>query len=292
MSTATNIALVIDSTCDLAEAARVRYVKAMVPLHVTVGGVSYLDRVDLDSAGFYKLFKDNNQVAQSSQPSVGEFVHVFSDLLDRCDAIVSIHISGKLSGAVQSAAMAAETVDPARIRVFDSRRVSVGVGLVVQSAGEAIEAGRNLEEILAAAEAAADATRVFSTVQDLHVAVQGGRLNAHAARLANLADLKPLVVFDDEGGAHTDGARIGFARALRAVAERVVRYAAGSPVRLAISHANGPDDAAYLAERLRLLLGELDIPIVEAGAVITTHVGLGTVAVAAQRLTGTRETER
>lgn len=277
------IAIVTDSTCDLPEAARQRYVAAMVPLHVTVGGVSYLDRVDLDEDAFYRLFAESGQLAQSSQPSVGEFSSVYERLLKDNDAVVSVHIANRLSGAVQSAYLAAETVDPARIRVIDSCKVSVGVGLVLQAAGEAIDAGNDLDQVVAATEAAVRDTRVYSTIQSLDAAVRGGRLNLHAARLANLADLKPLVVFDDEGGVQTDGARIGFQRALRAVAERVERYAAGSPVRMAISHANGPEGAEYLKERLLSLFAGLDIPVVKAGAVITTHVGLGTVAVAVER---------
>lgn len=278
-----NIALVVDSTCDLAESARLTYVTAMVPLHVTVGGVSYLDRVDLDPPAFYKLFRSNGQVAHSSQPSVGEFVSVYAGLLERYDAIVSIHIAGRLSGAVQSASLAAETLDPTRVKVIDSRKVSVGVGLVVQAAGEAVLAGQDVQGVVAAAEAAAREIRVFGALQDLDVAVKGGRVSAHAARLATLTDLKPLIVFDDEGGAHTAGARIGFARALRAVADKVAAFAAGGVARLAIAHADGLADAEYLRERFTQLFGDMEIPVLGAGAVITTHVGLGTVAVAAQR---------
>jgi DegV family protein with EDD domain len=197
--------------------------------------------------------------------------------------VVSIHIAGRLSGAVQSASIAADAADPARVRVVDSRKVSVGVGLVVQAAGEAILAGKDLEAVAAAAEGAAAQIRVYGAPQDLEVAVKGGRVSARTARLASWTDFRPLIVFDEQGGAHVDGARIGFARALRAMADRAVRYAAGSPIRAAIAHADGLADACYLREYLQPLLGDLDIPILEAGAVITTHVGLGAVAVAVQR---------
>jgi DegV family protein with EDD domain len=281
---AAKIALVVDSTCDLPEVARLKYVTAMVPLHVTVGGASYLDRVELNPEAFHKLFRETGQVAQSSQPSVGEFAHVYADLLARYDALVSIHISGRLSGAVQTAAMAADAVDRARVRVVDSKKVSVGVGLVVQAAGEAILAGGTLDSVAAAAEAAARETRVYGALPSLDVAVRGGRLSARAARIAGLIELKPLIAFDEEGGVHTDGARLGYNRALQAVAKRVVRFASGGPVRVAIVHADGLEAARYMWQRLRSLLGNLDIPILPAGAVITTHVGLGTVAVAVQRV--------
>jgi len=277
------IALVVDSTCDLPDATRSQYVTAMVPLHVWIGGTSYLDRVELDSTRFYKLFREADQGAKSSQPSVGEFMTVYADLLSRYEGVVSVHISARLSGTVQTAAMAADAVDAQRIRVVDSRHVSVGTGVAVQAAGEAIAAGKDLDAVAAAAEAAARETRVYGALPALDVAVKGGRLSARKARLAGLIELKPLVVFDEEGGVHTDGARLGYYRALRAVAERVARFAAGKPARVAVVHADGIEAARYTEQRLRLLLGDIEIPIVEAGAVITTHVGLGTVSVAVQR---------
>ena len=282
------IALVTDSTCDLAEADRAKYVTAVVPLHVWSGGVSYLDRVDFDSAQFYRLFRDAGQAAQSSQPSVGEFVNVYKSLLEDHDSVLSVHISGRLSGTVQTAELAADSVDPARVRVVDSRHVSVGVGLVVQAAGEAIQAGKSLDLVVADTEAAAGATRVYGALPELEVAVKGGRVSAPAARLAGLIELKPLIVFDEEGGTHVDGARLGYRRALRAVAGRVARYAAGAPVRVAIVHADSLESAGFVREQLLLLLGGLvddpDLPVLQAGAVITTHVGLGTVAVGVRRL--------
>jgi DegV family protein with EDD domain len=283
---AAKIALVTDSTCDMPEAERLRYGTIVVPLHVSLGGISYLDRVDLDSAGFYKRFGDAGQIATSSQPSVGEFANVYTALLESHDSVLSIHISGRLSGTVQSAAVAAEAVDPNRVRVVDSRQVSVGLGLVVQAAGEAITAGETLEAVVAATEAAVHETRVYGAVPSLEAAVRGGRVSARVARLAGLIDLKPIIVFDDEGGAHTDGGCLGYYRALRGVVDRVARFASGSPVRVAIVHADGLEAAQYVWRRLRMVPGELDIPILEAGAVITTHVGLGTVAVGVQRIKG------
>jgi DegV family protein with EDD domain len=278
------IALVTDSTCDMPEAERLRYGTIVVPLHVSLGATSYLDRVDLDSAGFYKRFRDAGQIATSSQPSVGEFVSVYTALLERYESVLSVHISGRLSGTVQSAALAAEAVDPSRVRVVDSRHVSVGLGLVVQAAGEAIRAGMTLEAVEAATETAARETRVYGAPPSLDVAVRGGRVSARVARLAGLIDLKPIIVFDDEGGAHIDGGRPGYYRALRGVVDRVARFSTGSPVRVAVVHADGLEAARYVEQRLRSVLGGLDIPILEAGAVITTHVGLGSVAVGVQRI--------
>lgn len=280
------IALVTDSTCDLADAERSKYVTAVVPLHVSLGENTYLDRVDLTPGHFFRLFRDAGRAAQSSQPSVGEFMTVYESLLEDYESLVSVHISARLSGTVHTAAIAAEAIDPLRIRVVDSRKVSVGVGLVVQTVGEAIAAGASLDRTVAIAEAAAIETRVYSALPSLEVAVKGGRTSAGTARFAGLIRLKPLIVFDEEGGVQTNGATLGYRQAMRAVAKSAVKFTGGGAARLAIAHADGLRHAQYVQQRLRRLIGNSDIPVLEAGAVITAHVGLGTVAVAVQRLTG------
>ena len=162
-----------DSTCDLSEVARLKYGVVVVPLHVWLGGMSYLDRVDFDSGGFYKRFRAAGQGAQSSQPSVGEFASVYSDLLKTHDAVVSIHISARLSGTVQTASIAAESVDPLRVRLVDSRHVSVGLGLVVQAAGEAILADEDLERGGGGRGSCRRGHPVYGALPSLEVAVEG-----------------------------------------------------------------------------------------------------------------------
>lgn len=276
--------MVSDSTCDMAGAERTRYRPVIVPLHVVVDGTSYVDGVDLGPTAFYELFAAADKLPSSSQPSAGEFEKVYGDLLQTNDSVVSIHISGRLSGTVHSAAVAAETVDPGRIRVLDSRQVSVGLGLVVGAAGEAIMSGASLEDVLAAAKNAAASTRVYGTVPSLDAAVKGGRVSARVARFAGLIELKPIIAFDREGGTHIDGGRLGYFRAIRGVVARVARFAAGAPVQVVIVHASNLAAAECARRRLRERMGDLDIPIVEAGAVITTHVGLGTIAIGVRRL--------
>lgn len=281
----TNIALVTDSTCDLAAAAWNACRALVVPLHVTLGDVTYLDGVDLSPPDFYRRFAEAGQAAHSSQPSAGEFDQAYRRLLADYESVVSVHISGRLSGAVESARTAAQCIDARRIHVVDSRQVSVGLGLVVQAAGDAIAAGLSAEAVVMATEAAARKTRVWGVTPSLDVAVKGGRVSPRVAFLADSVNLKPIVAFDEEGAARVDGARLGFLRTIRTIGYRVIRFAGDRPVRAAITHADGAAAAYYLWERLRAALGqEIDIPVVQAGAVITTHVGLGSVAVAVQRL--------
>ncbi len=279
------IALVTDSTFDLPEAAQLRFGTVMVPLTISLGGESFLDRVDLSSTEFYRRVRLSNELPRSSQPNRMDFRRVYEALLEDHEAVVSVHLSARLSGTYQSAVGAAADVDPTRVRVVDARHVSVGLGLVVEAAGEAIHAGETLEGVVAAAEGAARSIRVYGATPSLDFAVKGGRVDARVACLAGLIKLRPVVLFDEEGGAHADGGHLGYFRAIRGIARRAARFAEGRPARVTITHADAPAAAAYLLEQLRRRFGsQLDIPMMESGAVLATHTGLGAVAVAVRRL--------
>jgi DegV family protein with EDD domain len=282
-----SIALVTDSTCDFDRQRLWERGVTIVPLHVSLGDSSFLDGVDMDPSVFYSRFAAAGQVARSSQPSVGEFVAVYRELLEHHEAVVSVHISGRLSGTIESAALAAQNTDPKRIRWVDSCQVSVGLGLVVQATAEAIDAGLDLDSVVAAAETAGRNTRVWGVTPSLEVAVKGGRVSQRFAHLADTVELKPIIAFDEEGAAEVDSARLGFHRTLRAMVHKAVRFASGHQVKAAIAHADGQPAAYYVWERMSSLLGAhgstREIPILQAGAVITSHVGLGTVAVAVRR---------
>jgi hypothetical protein len=282
---AATIALVTDSTVDLPEAAQLRSGMVMVPLTVSLGGKTYLDRVDLSSSAFYRLLRETGEMPRTSQPNRADFRRVYEALLDRYESIVSVHLSPRMSGTVQSARAAAEDVDPRRVRVVDARHLSVGLGLVVEAAGEAIRGGASMEEVVAAAEDAARNTRVYGATPSLDFAVRGGRVSAKVARLAGLIELNPIILFDEEGAAHTDGAHLGFNRALRGLARRAVEFSGGRDARFAIAHADSPAAVAYVLQQMRKLLGpDQDIPMMESGAVLATHTGLGAIAVAVRRV--------
>ncbi len=281
------IALVTDSTVDLPEAAQLRSGMIMVPLTVSLGGRTYLDRVELGSQAFYGLLRQTGEMPRTSQPNREAFRRVYETLLSTHESIVSIHLSPRMSGTVQSAQSAAADVDPRRVRVVDARHLSVGLGLVVEAAGDAIQAGGSLDEVVAAAEDAARNTRVYGATPSLDFAVQGGRVSAKVARIAGLIELHPVILFDEEGAAHTDGAALGFNRTLRGLARRAAEFAGGGQVRLAVAHADSPSAVAYTLQQLRKRFGpDVEIPMMECGAVLATHTGIGAIAVAVRKVGG------
>ena len=282
---AATIALVTDSTVDLPETAQLRSGMVMVPLTVSIGGKTYLDRVELSSQEFYRLARQTGELPRTSQPNRTDLRRVYETLLADHASIVSIHLSPRMSGTYQQAVLAAGDVDAARIKVVDARHLSVGLGLVVEAAGEAINAGGSLEEVVAVAEEAARNTRVYGATPSLDYAARGGRVNTKVARLATLIALKPIVLFDEDGAAHADGAHLGYNRALRGLVRRALEFGRGAETRYAIAHADSPAAVSYVLQLLHKQLGpESDIPMMECGAVLATHTGLGAIAIGVRRV--------
>ncbi len=277
------IALVVDSTCDMPEELAQRLGVVRVPLRLTIDGRDYRDGVDMTSAEFYRRLPTARRLPTSSQPPVTEFGDVYRRLLERHEAVVSLHIAGALSGTVDAARAAAAALDPRRIRVIDTRKVSIGVGLLVEAAGQAIERGAGLDEVEDLVLGARDSVSLFGVLSSLDQAVKGGRVSARGARLITAAHLYPIITFTEEGRALKGGVAFGFDGALGKLVARAVAFAGDQPVRVMVVHTGRVEAAERVAERLRVRLGSSTIPIVSGGPVIATHAGLGSVMVGVGR---------
>jgi DegV family protein with EDD domain len=279
----TALGLVTDSTTDLPEDEAISLGIMAVPLTLTLGDEEYLDGVDITLDGFIQRILAGDGVPRSSQPAVADLVQTYRRLLECRDGVVSVHIAAALSGTVQAARTAAREVDPERIRVVDSCSVSIGAGLLVEAVGEAITSGADLDEVERIAESVKREIRVFGAVKSLDFAVRGGRVSPRLAKSMDRLHLSPIIALDETGKAGRAGAALGFDRALNTIVRRVVRYAGDGPARAMVVHSGDQPGAEFVAARLAAHLGG-DVPVVRAGAVLTTHVGLGCVTAAVRRL--------
>ncbi len=279
-----SIAIVTDSTTDLPEDLAFGLGVVAVPLTLSLGQTEFLDGVDISADGFVHRIVSGSDVPRSSQPAVADFVQTYRRLLEYREGVVSVHIAGAMSGTVQSARAAAREVDPERVRVIDSCLVSIGAGLLTQAVGEAIAAGADLDEVEQVAERVKREIRIFGTVASLDFAVRGGRVSPTMARTLKRLHLAPIIVFDEHGKPGKGGAALGFDRALNALVKRAVHFVDGAPARAMVVHSGDQAGADFVAARLKERL-RCDVPVVRAGAVLTTHVGLGSVTAAVRRVT-------
>lgn len=277
-----SLAIVTDTTTDLPESTAFRLGVVAMPLTLALGSAEYLDGVDITLDEYVRRLSSGSAVPRSSQPAAADFAQTYRRLLEYREGVISVHLAEALSGTVQSARTAARQVDPARIRVVAAGGVSVATGLLVEAIAEAIAAGADLAAAAAVGERVKHDIQLVGSVASLDFAVRGGRVNPRLARTLTALGLAPIIVFDEKGKAGKGGVARGFDRALDALVRRSLRFAGAAGGRAMVAHAGNLEAAEAVAARLRRELGG-DVPIVRANAVLTTHVGLGAVAVAVRR---------
>ena len=278
------IALVSDSSCDLPEATAHAIGLVKVPLTLSFGDETFTDGVDITPPQFYQRLAAAMVPPKTSQPAVGDFRATFKRLLETHEGIVSLHLSAGLSGTYQAALAAAQQVDPRRIRVVDTRLISVTLGLVALAVGEAIASGATLDEAAALAGRVSREIKLLAAIPSLETAVRGGRVSRAQARVAGLFRINPVLTIGEDGKSKREGIHFGFVASLRGLVKRAVRFADGKPVRLMIAHASAIGAAEYVAERLTVRFGVTDIPIVNLTSVLAAHTGPGAVGLAIRRM--------
>lgn len=237
------------------------------------------DITDLDA--YYRRLRDADPLPKTSAPSIGDFLDVYEPLLAEGRDIVSIHLSGGISGTVgiaQQAAEQAQSRHPDRkVRVIDSRSACGGMGLSVLAAGVAAKAGADLDTVANRATQAAEQAGIWFAVDTLEYLRRGGRIGGAQAWLGGALKIKPILTIRGE---ITPIERV---RTSRRAFERMVAFAEELREKgwdaWAVQHIQAPDVAEQLAERGREIFGSDPLFVSEIGPVIGTHVGPGLLGV-------------
>lgn len=247
-----------------------------VSLPVMVGDQIHAEGTD-DLAAELPLALAAGTAVRTSRPSPGAFRAVYGELARAGYArILSVHLSGELSGTVEAARLAA--LDAERpVTVVDSRTVGFALGTAVVDAAIDAGVGMPVAEIRARLEATVDSSHVLFTVPHLEQLRRGGRIGGLASLLGTLLHVRPVLAVDDGAISLVDRPRSA-ARALERLVELAGERAAEAPARIAVHGYGDPEGAAALADRLQPL-SATPVPVVELPAVLAAHLGLGALGV-------------
>lgn len=274
-----SVCVVTDSTADIPPETLEELGIHVIPLKVIFGDEEFIDGVTMQAAEFYTRLVDDDVFPTTSQPSSGEFIDLYTGLLDRFDGVVSIHISAELSGTLDSAIQARGQMGDAgeAIRIVDSRSVSMGIGLVVLEAARAAQAGRDLDSVTELAEELVPRTGVIFLLDTLEYLRRGGRIGPASAFLGTLLRFRPLLQIDEgvvKPLERPRSRRKGIKR-IRAHIELV-----GALRSAAVIAANDPVGAADLAQAIGDLVPGDVLAMSTIGPVIGAHAGPGVIGVA------------
>jgi DegV family protein with EDD domain len=277
------VAIVTDSTADIPIKLMQKYPIFVAPQHVIWGEETFRAGIEINNLEFYQRLKRDATPPTTSQPSVGVFKNLYTRLLEEGHEIVSVHISSKLSGTIDSAQQAKDLLAGAPIEILDSQTASMALGLQVLNVARAVRQGANLSECKIIFEQSVSLAGVYFMVDTLEYLHRGGRIGGAAAFLGTLMDLKPMLTVEDGIIAAVEKVRSSKKAQQRLLDMVEKQVGTTRPVQVSALHTNAPDIARALLEQAkhRLNISKTVEPMItDATPVIGAHTGPGCVGLA------------
>jgi DegV family protein with EDD domain len=252
-----------------------------VSLYVRDGDEQRREADITDLGAFYEELRTSTSVPTTSQPSIGDFLAVYEPLAAAGHPIVSVHLAGGISGTVEAARQAAESlterVPGAQVEVVDSEVACGALGLVALAAASEAHAGGDPEAVVARAQTARKATRLWFALDTLEYLRRGGRIGAAQAWVGGALKIKPILSLE---GAITPVERVRTSgRAFQRLVDYLEARAHDGADGWVVQHIQAPEVAQRLVERGRELFDRDPLFVSEVGPVIGAHVGPGLVGV-------------
>jgi fatty acid kinase fatty acid binding subunit len=274
--TQANTAIVLDSTSDFPEAPE-RYPNVrVVPLYVRFGEETYRDYVELTPHAFYERLAGAASLPTTSQPTPQDFADAYAELA-AYERIYSLHLSAKLSGTFQSAALAAGELGD-RVRLVDTETASLAIAMLASAFQRRLARGTTDEELDALVESFKQRCDVVFTVGTLEYLQKGGRIGRAQALAGTLLNVKPILSIDD-GIVEPIGRVRGRQKALEEFARVFTEETEDRPgLRIAVAHAEAPEWIDVITQLVRSRRPQAEIELVGSlGAVVGAHAGPGAV---------------
>lgn len=267
------IAIVTDTTSYIPEDILEKYHIHTIPLSVVFGEESYREGIDITTEEFYTKVNESEKLPSTSQPAIGMFIELYEQLAKDYDAIISIHLSKKISGTYDAAMSAGNMVEDVAVYPFDSGLSAMPQGFFTIVASEMVQEGKKVEDILSHLENMKSKTKAYFMVDDLSHLQRGGRLSNAQAIVGSLLNIKPVLHMPD-------GTIIPFEKirtrkkALKRIMSLLEQEAESKKIaRVVFIHANDEPAAVELQQRFQEKYPNIETIISYFGPVIGTHLG-------------------
>ena len=202
---------------------------------------------------------------------------LFERLAKDYDGMIAPLISSGVSGTVNSAETALQTFSQVPVEMMDTHLAAGAAGLVVETAGQAIAAGKDLKAVRAAADAVREKTKVYFVVDTLRYLHKGGRIGGASRYMGTALDIKPILYLDDNGKIDA----LEKVRTKKKAIERIIDLAAehvdGKKARAVVMHASAPEEAERVKAQVAERMDCAQVDLYEIGPAVGVHVGPGAI---------------
>ena len=273
------IRIVIDSTADVTQEIIEKHNLKMVPLKVNFENESYLDKVELTTSMFFDKLAQAEKSPTTSQPSPGDFVQAFSEVLLEGDQVLGIFLASELSGTYDSARMAKEMIGSDNIRIVDSKSVCLGAFALILEAIELVNQKKGIDEIVNELERVKGSIVAVAGLDTLKYLEKGGRLSKGQAVIGYNLNIKPVIGIKDGAVSVIDKVR-GKNKMIKWLDEWIEKNNFDlSDKTVLLFHGQSYDQLKALREVIEEKYKIKNIIEQEVGAVIGTHSGPGVLGI-------------
>lgn len=273
--------IVIDSAGDMPAGWAQEFDIRVIPINIQFGEQTFLSGVDLSNKDFYRLADESGVIPKTSQPTPQQFIQFYEKIAKAGETIISLHVTGKLSGTLDSARIAAkELAGKFNIIPLDSASGSASMGYMAREARLMERAGAKVEQIVQRMEQISRKVQIILTLNTLEYARRSGRVKALQAALASLLNVKPIIILKD--GILELGDRVRTrSKALDFVVDTISQRLERQLSNVAVVHAEDPQAAEYLLQAARSKLNCNDLIVTELSIGVAANLGPGTAGIVA-----------
>ncbi|MGC8756826.1 MAG: DegV family protein [Caldisericaceae bacterium] len=267
------IKIVVDSTGYLDSAFVEQNNISVVPLKVRLGDNEYVEGKNFSPDDFYRILREVNKLPKTSQPSVQDFLDVYSKAINGGYSVISIHLSEKISGTINAARMAINTLKTDKIKIVDSMSTTFTIRFLAEYAAKLISQGNtDFDDVYTKTQSLVKRLYNRFIFDDIKYVVEGGRLNKAEGIIGSLLNIKPILSFTD-GVVKPEGVSRTWKKAKENLVQftEKIKQAVGME-RLCVVYGENVNEGKEFADMVKDHF-KIDVDTLQCGAVIGTYAG-------------------
>lgn len=268
------IRIITDSAADLSPAEYEQLNITCIPLTVMFGEDEYQENVNLSKDQFYDLLLNSGHPPKTAQPSPQILMDLFEEAHAAGDSAIYITLSSALSGTYQNAVMTKNLLGYDNCHVVDSLNATGGQRLLVQYAARLRDEGKTVEEIIAGVEDIRGRITLYACIDTLEYLYKGGRISQTVYKLGTLANIKPIITVERDGGIGIPAKAMGMRKGIDHQCKQVAQIPVDPNHPFYVMYTNKPSVARDLAKKLESIGIQVDEDhTIQVGAGIGSHIG-------------------
>jgi DegV family protein with EDD domain len=274
--------IVTDGAADMPDSWEKMFGIQILPLRIRFGEEELLQGRDVTSKNFYRLVTEKKDFPKTSLPAPEEIKEFYRKIANNDDAILSIHVASKMSGtfsAVQTAAK--ELVGELDVFPFDSGAGSAAIGYMCREARRLADLGFSTTKILECLSDLRSKISVIFTLENLEFARMSGRISSLQSTISSILKINPIIYLKD-GLLHVGQKVRTRQTALETIIDEIKNRLSGQEANIAIVHANTPETARLLTEKVKAIIPAVkEIIVTELAIPVAAHLGPGAIGIVA-----------